>query len=82
MDFTAFDTTDIEQYKDEVRERWGKTAAYRESQTRTPAKDAPEQMSAIFARLGALRRFPAESPEVQEAVARLAAAGEYHEPLR
>lgn len=39
MDFKAFDTTEIEaakkQYADEVKERWGDTEAYAESQQRT-----------------------------------------------
>ncbi len=34
-DYSAFSNESVEQYKDEVRERWGNTQAYKQSQERT-----------------------------------------------
>ncbi len=35
MDFSVFDSSELTAYKDEVKERWGNTDAYRESEKRT-----------------------------------------------
>ena len=71
MDFTAFDKSKLEQYKVEVKERWGSTAAYRESETRKVSDDAPQQMMEIFRRFGKVRHLPPESDEVQALAAEL-----------
>ncbi len=42
MDFQAFDNSQMEAYKEEVRQRWGATAAYAESATRTAAYTAAD----------------------------------------
>ena len=68
MDFTVFDNKEIEKYKSEVKERWGNTAAYQESETRKASDDAPQQMMEIFKRFAALRHLPPESEKVQALV--------------
>ena len=35
MDFSAFDTTELDLYAAEARRRWGETAAYREFERRS-----------------------------------------------
>ena len=71
MNFTAFDNKELEEYKDEVKERWGKTDAYRESETRKIPVSAPQQMMEIFKRFGELRQLPPECEEVQVVAAEL-----------
>ena len=71
IDFTVFDKSELEQYKAEVKERWGETAAYQESETRKVSDDAPQQMMEIFRRFGKARHLPPESGEVQALAAEL-----------
>ena len=71
MDFTAFDNKESEKYKDEVKERWGATDAYRESETRKISASAPQQMTEIFKRFRELRHLPPESEAVQAVAAEL-----------
>ena len=68
MSFTVFDNKEVEKYKSEIKERWGNTAAYQESETRKAADDAPRQMMEIFKRFAALRHLPPESEKVQALV--------------
>lgn len=79
MDFSAFDNAQMDQYAAQAKALWGKADAYREFEEKT-AGQTPEQLRdsgnglmAIFAQLGALRRLPPESPEVQALVAKLQA---------
>lgn len=77
MDFQAFDCTEIDQYAREVKERWGSTAAYAESQAKLKGKTKEEvnamgeAMMDIFARLGRLRGQRTDSTEVQALVTEL-----------
>ena len=71
MDFTVFDKSELEQYKAEVKERWGETAAYQESETRKVSDDAPQQMMEIFRRFGKVRHLPPECEEAQVLAAEL-----------
>jgi len=77
MDFTPFDTTQMDQYAAEVKEKWGKTQAYREFREKTAGQSpeatisAGDGLMAIFTQLGQLRQLPAESKEVQALIARL-----------
>ncbi len=71
MNFTVFDNKEIEQYKEEAKERWGATAAYRESEARKVPDKAPQQMMEIFRRFAALRHLPPESEKVQALAAEL-----------
>ncbi|MBC3901235.1 MerR family transcriptional regulator [Acetobacterium malicum] len=79
MNFKPFDMTEIEankkQYETEVKERWGKTDAYRQSQQKTNGY-SPDQWEAIhteaeaiYAGFVAKMDQDAAAPEVQELVA-------------
>lgn len=68
MDFTVFDNKEVEKYKSEVKERWGSTAAYQESEIRKDSDDAPQQMMEIFKRFAVVRHLPPDSEEVQSLV--------------
>jgi len=73
-DFTAFDKSDMDKYADEVKARWGNTAAYRECEEKQSTlraaekKNAADVLMAELARLGAMKEQGAASPEVQAAV--------------
>ncbi len=77
MDFKPFDTSQIDEYAKEAKERWGATAAYKESaeKTKNYTKEdwdmADEQMISVFAELGQLKDLPPESQEAQLAVKKL-----------
>ena len=74
MDFHAFDEKELASYREEARERWGGTEAYRESEARAAQRDenaCAQELMECFAALGALRTLPADDPAVQEAVAAL-----------
>ncbi len=63
MDFDTFDREELDRYKEEVKQRWGGTEAYRES-------DA-EGLMAVFRDLGAMKTSQPEDPSVQAKVAEL-----------
>ena len=70
MDFKAFDTQEMEQYKAEARARWGGGEAYREFAQKEAAgadfaKSGRELME-LLAGFGALRQLPPDAPAVQE----------------
>lgn len=77
MDFKPFDTSKMDQYAKEAKERWGGGDPYKESvqKTQNYTKEdwdmANEQMTAVFAELGQLKDLPAESQEAQLAVKKL-----------
>lgn len=58
--FGAFDNTTVEKYKEEARERWGGTAAYKESERRT-AKYKKEDWEKIQAESGSAHNAMAEA---------------------
>ena len=74
MDFSAFDKTEIEQYKAEAKARWGQTDAYREygqkaaRQTDAEQQASAEQLMQVFAELGKVRHLPPDSEEAQRLV--------------
>ncbi len=74
MDFNAFQYSEMEQYKKEVRERWGNTKAYQEYQERTINITKREQMDAasglmtLFADVGALRSLSPDHDKVQKKI--------------
>lgn len=75
MYFEVFNTNEIEQYKEEVKAKWGHSKAYREYEQRASSqsehnydKFADEIMS-LFTKLGALKQFPPTDKAVQEKVA-------------
>lgn len=69
MDFSAFDKEKVKQYTDEVKARWGDTAAYREYEQRqancseSANTSAADGMMAFFARFGAIKDRNHASPE-------------------
>lgn len=77
MDFKPFDTSKLDEYAKEAKERWGDSAAYEESakKTRNYSKEdwdmANGQMSAIFAEFGQLKDQPPESRLAQQTVKKL-----------
>lgn len=74
MDFSPFDKTEIEQYKAEVKARWGETAAYKEYEEKTAAQsektqtDAAEKLMQVFAKFGKVKHTNPESDEAQALV--------------
>ena len=82
MNFDAFQTAELDQYAEEVKERWGSTGAYKEYQKKTEGKtdkelqDSANALLSLFADFGALRRLSPETPaperpEVQEKIKEL-----------
>ena len=72
MAFHAFDNKDLEQYKAEVKERWGETRAYQEyEQKQRDGQDfaaGTEQLMGAFAKLGSMKELTPDNPQVQEQV--------------
>jgi len=79
MGFEAFDKSEIEQYKQEARERWGGTEAYQEyvmKQMRlTPdeSRRQGEEVIDFLKDIGQMRHLSVESAEVQQKVKELQA---------
>lgn len=77
MNFNVFNKTEIEQYKEEVKEKWGSTKAYREYKEKTKYKTKPElektagQLMALFSDIGSLRQLPPADPTVQDKIRKL-----------
>ena len=77
MDFKPFDTSKLDEYAKEAKERWGDSAAYQESarKTKNYTKEdwnmANEQITSVFAEFGKLKELPPESPDAQMAVKKL-----------
>ena len=75
MDFKAFDKKEVEQYEEEVRERWGTTKAYDEycqkakGRTEKEQEEIGSQLMARFADIGKLRQGSPVEQIVQEKVA-------------
>lgn len=77
MDFSAFDKTEIEQYKAEAKARWGKTDAYKEYEQKTAGQsekvqtEAAEKLMQVFAEFGKIKHLAPESDEAQALVKEL-----------
>lgn len=77
MDFSSFDTAKIDRYAKDAKEKWGKTKAYQEFESKT-AGQSKEQMQAtgdrlmdIFKEFGSIRHLSPTSKEAQALVAKL-----------
>lgn len=77
MDFSAYDTTELDRYAAQAKEKWGKTDAYKEYEQKT-AGQSKEQLSStgdalmdIFAQFGTIRHLSPASAEAQALVAKL-----------
>ncbi|HEM3650681.1 MerR family transcriptional regulator [Streptococcus suis] len=76
MDFHAFDSSQLEAYKAEVKERWGQTAAYAEFEEGYDAsmdRVFAQEMQAIFEAFGKMQNIEVSHPDVQAQVANLRA---------
>ena len=73
MKFDAFSKTEQEKYTAEVKEKWGNTAAYQESQQREQDGTAgePADLMKHFADLGRLKHLSPAAPEAQTAIREL-----------
>lgn len=77
MNFNAFNRTEIDQYAEEVKERWGSTKAYDEYMQKSKNKTdkeldiAANKLRALFADLGSLRQLSPAEKEVQEKIGEL-----------
>lgn len=77
MDFSAFDSSKLEEYAAQAKAAWGETPEYRESRRRS-AKRTPreeqalgEEMMAIFAAIGERRADGPDDPQIQALVEKL-----------
>lgn len=79
MDFSAFDTSKIDEYVKEVKDKWDKTPAYKEYEQKTRDKSPQEIESMaeglmqVFVEFGNLRDHAPEDNIVQKQVAKLQA---------
>ena len=77
MDFSAFDTAEMDSYAAQAKKKWGETDAYKEFEQKT-AGQTPAQQNAvgrqlmdIFVEIGEIRRTSPDSAEAQALVAKL-----------
>ena len=74
MDFTSFDTSNLDRYAQEAKDKWGKTEAYKEYEAKTAGKDmdaAAKGLMAIFKEFGEIRHLSPAAKEAQALVAKL-----------
>lgn len=77
MDFSAFDTTKLDSYAAQAKEKWGNTEPYKEYTQKTKGKTNAQLnadgdgLMAIFAEIGAIRHLSPASAEAQALVAKL-----------
>lgn len=77
MDFSAFDTSKIEEYRGRAKEQWGNTAEYKESEekakgrTKEEEKDVMVQFMQIFTEFGTIKDQAPDGAEVQSQVKKL-----------
>ena len=77
MDFSAFDTVEMERCAAEAKAKWGKTEAYKEFEQKTAGQTEAQRNAAgdglmvIFAQLGAVRQLSPSAREAQILVAEL-----------
>lgn len=79
MDFTPFDTSELDRYAAQAKEKWGKTDAYKEFEQKTAGQTRQQQradgdaLMDIFAQFGAVRSLSPDDAQVQALVAQLQA---------
>lgn len=75
MDFQVFDKDEIEQYMEEVRERWGDTEACQECEQRRQGGqdfgEAAEQMMRLFSEIGTRKHLSPADETVEEKISAL-----------
>ncbi len=86
MTFSAFDTTEMDKYAAQAKEKWGQTDAYREftqktaGQTKQQLQAAGEGIMDIFRQFGSIHHLSPASGEAQALTAKLQAfiTGHYY----
>lgn len=74
MSFSAFDKTEIEQYKEEVKARFSKTDAYKEYEQKTAQQTDEEQKAVsdklmqLFVKIGEVKHLSPDSDQAQTLV--------------
>ena len=77
MDFSSFDTTKIDRYAKDAKEKWGKTKAYQEFEAKTASQneaqmqETGDRLMDIFREFGKIRHLSPASSEAQALVAKL-----------
>lgn len=77
VSYKVFDKSEIEQYKAEVKARWGNTPAYLDferktaGQSRLKREEIAGGLMTMFAEIGTLRHLPPSAKEVQDKIAAL-----------
>ena len=77
MDFSAFDKTEIEEYRDEAKKQWGETDAYKEFENKTEGQSYEHQniisneLMKIFTEIGKIKQLSENSKEAQKLVEKL-----------
>ena len=77
MDFSSFDTTKIDRYAKDAKEKWGKTKAYKEfeektaGQSKSQMQETGDRLMDIFREFGAIRHLSPASSDAQVLVAKL-----------
>ena len=77
MDFTAFDTSKIDEYAEKAKASWGNTPEYHEFEEKSKHRTVQEnqilstQMMSIFAEFGTMRDLPPDAERVQSQVKKL-----------
>ena len=75
MDFNVFDKSIIEQYKQEVKAKWGESEAYQEFiQREKNGQDfekTEKKFMSLFSEIGMLRELPPSDKKVQEKICTL-----------
>ncbi|GFI56565.1 HTH-type transcriptional activator TipA [Clostridiales bacterium] len=70
MDFQVFDKNEMEQYKEEVKAKWGETEAYHEYARKRDCDygEIANRLMLLFAEIGTLRDLPPCDGKVQEKI--------------
>ncbi|MBQ3501790.1 MAG: TipAS antibiotic-recognition domain-containing protein, partial [Oscillospiraceae bacterium] len=74
---SAFDNSEFEKYKAEAREKWGRTEAFEEYESKNADRSKAEndflceKMMDIFQRIGEIKNLPADSSEAQSLIKEL-----------
>lgn len=77
MDFEVFDKSEIEQYKEEAKQKWGDTEAYREYEQKASKRgddknaELAERMMTMLSQIGELKKLSPDDKAVQEKIADL-----------
>lgn len=72
MSFSAFDKTELEQYAEEAKQKWGHTDAYKEyEQKHSDSSDKTEQLMQIFTEIGKIKHLSPDSKEAQKLIKEL-----------